>query len=80
MIDLERWILELDDGEEREAQRQQESSEALFEQYVLRKDTPYRRELLEQYRSGAALTGILWSCVFAPLFCPGIPGVPWGAG
>lgn len=57
MIDLERWILELDDGEEREAQRQQKSSEALFEQYVLRKDTPYRRELLEQYRSGAALTG-----------------------
>ncbi len=57
MIDLERWILELDDGEEREAQRQQESSGALFEQYVLRKDTPYRRELLEQYRSGAALTG-----------------------
>ena len=57
MIDLERWLLELDDGEEREAQRQQESSEALFEQYVLRKDTPYRRELLEQYRNGAALTG-----------------------
>ncbi len=57
MIDLERWLLELDDGEEREAQKQQESSEALFEQYVLRKDTPYRRELLEQYRNGEALTG-----------------------
>lgn len=57
MIDLDRWLLELDDGEEREAQRQQESNEALFEEYVLRKDTPYRRELLEQYHSGSALTG-----------------------
>lgn len=57
MIDLERWLLELDDGEEREAKKQQESSEALFEQYVLRKDTPYRRDLLKQYRNGAALTG-----------------------
>lgn len=57
MIDLERWLLELDDGEEREAQRQHESNEALFEQYVLRKDTPYRRELQEQYQNGAALTG-----------------------
>lgn len=57
MIDLERWLLELDDNEERQAQRQQESNEALFEQYVLRKDTPYRRELQAQYRAGAVLTG-----------------------
>ena len=57
MIDLERWLLELDDGEEQEAKRQHESNEALFEQYVLRKDTSYRRELLKQYRDGEALTG-----------------------
>ncbi len=57
MIDLDRWLLALDDGEEQEAKRQHESNEVLFEQYVLREDTPYRRELMEQYRNGAALTG-----------------------
>lgn len=57
MIDLERWLLELDDGEEREAEKQKIGAAELLEQYVLREDTPYRRELLDQYHSGAKLTG-----------------------
>ena len=57
MIDLDRWLLELDDGEEREIERQKKSSTGLFEQYVLREDTPYRRELLERYLKGEKLDG-----------------------
>lgn len=57
MIDLDRWLLELDDGEEQEERKWKENQGGLFEKYVLKRDTPYRRGLMEQYQSGAPLTG-----------------------
>lgn len=57
MIDVDRWLLELDDGEERQERQWQNDQEKLFREYVLREDTPYRRKLKAGLEKGEKLTG-----------------------
>lgn len=57
MIDIDRWLLELEDDEEKQEKEWASSQESIFRHYVIRKDTPERRELLRQLEGGAKLTG-----------------------
>lgn len=59
MIDINSWIAALDAGTEADTSEQKRllTAEELFLEYVLREDTPFRRELKEQYHRGEPLTG-----------------------
>lgn len=57
MIDIDRWLLELDDEEEQLRRNHNKCQNQLFEQYVLREDTVYRRDLLKQFLNGSSVTG-----------------------
>ena len=55
MIDVDRWLLQLDDSEEQQEKEWKSSQEELFLAYVLRQETPYRKDLKERF---AAVIGI----------------------
>lgn len=57
MIDIDRWLLQLDDGEEQQERKMEHDQKGLFEKYVLREPTPYRMELKRQFDAGMKLTG-----------------------
>lgn len=57
MIDLNSWLLAMEEDSDTSEQERLMGAEELFEEYVLREDTPFRRELKKQYDARAALTG-----------------------
>ena len=52
MIDVDRWLMQLDDSEEKQERQWKNSQEDLFREYVLREETPYRKDLKERFEHG----------------------------
>lgn len=57
MSDIERLLIQLDDSEEKQERQWKDSQEELFLEYVLREETPYRKDLKERHGRGEKLTG-----------------------
>lgn len=57
MIDFDHWLTQLDDGEEQQEREWHTNQEELFQEYVLREETAYRKDLKERFDRGEKLTG-----------------------
>lgn len=57
MIDVGSWIAAMEEQEDADERKRKASQGDLFSEYVLREDTPYRRDLKKQRDAGAPLTG-----------------------